>query len=91
MQIVIDIPEDYYKAIKEIPVEQSTADMLIIRNGTPLPKAENHGFIALCDSVDAITQELANELKNTAFVGNEDCPYCFDIMEIIDADGGDAG
>ena len=38
MQIVIDIPEDYYKAIKEIPVEQSTADMMIIRNGTPQPK-----------------------------------------------------
>jgi hypothetical protein len=41
MQIVIDIPEYYYKAIKEIPVEQSTADMMIIRNGTPLPKG--HG------------------------------------------------
>lgn len=38
MQIVIDIPEDYYKAIKEIPVEQSTADMMIIRNGTPQQK-----------------------------------------------------
>lgn len=38
MKIVIDIPEDYYKAIKEIPVEQSTADMMIIRNGTPLDK-----------------------------------------------------
>lgn len=41
MQIVIDIDENYYKAIKEIPVEQSTTDMLIIRNGTPLPKG--HG------------------------------------------------
>ena len=37
MQIVIDIPEDYYKAIKEISVEHSTADRLIILNGTPLP------------------------------------------------------
>ena len=36
MELVIKIPEDYYKAIKEIPAEQSTADMLIIRNGTPL-------------------------------------------------------
>lgn len=34
MKIIIDIPEEYYKAIKEIPIEQSTADMLIIRNGT---------------------------------------------------------
>lgn len=38
MQLVIDIPVEYYKAIMEIPVNQSTADMLIIRNGTPLPK-----------------------------------------------------
>lgn len=36
MKLVVDIPEDYYKAIKEIPVEQSTADMMIIHNGTPL-------------------------------------------------------
>lgn len=41
MQLIISIPEDYYKAIKEIPVEQSTADMMIIQNGTPLPKG--HG------------------------------------------------
>lgn len=40
MQIVIDIPEEYYKAIKEIPNEQSTTDMLIIKNGTPLPKCK---------------------------------------------------
>lgn len=43
MDLVIKIPEEYYKAIKEIPVEQSSADMLIIRNGTPLP--EGHGNI----------------------------------------------
>lgn len=38
MKLVVDIPKDYYKAIKEIPVEQSTADMMIIHNGTPLKK-----------------------------------------------------
>ena len=38
MKLVVDIPEDYYNAIKEIPVEQSTADMMIIHNGTPLKK-----------------------------------------------------
>ena len=41
MQIVIDIPEEYYEAIMKIPIYQSTADMLIIKNGTPLPKG--HG------------------------------------------------
>lgn len=51
MQIVIDIPEEYYEAIMKIPVYQSTADMLIIKNGTPLPKG--HGRLidaeVLCD------------------------------------------
>lgn len=49
MQIVIDIPEGYYKAIMEIPVEQSTADMLIIKNGTPLPKG--HGRLIDLDQM----------------------------------------
>ena len=41
MQIVIELDEEYYKAIAEIPNHQCTADMLIIKNGTPLPKG--HG------------------------------------------------
>lgn len=49
MRIVIDISEDYYKAIKEIPVEQSTTDMMIIRNGTPLPKG--HGRLIDADAL----------------------------------------
>ena len=51
MQVVIDIPEDYYNAIKEIPVEQSTADMLIIRNGTPIHRG--HG-----DLIDANKEQM---------------------------------
>lgn len=38
MKLIIDIPEEYYKAITEIPNHQCTADMLIIKNGKPLPK-----------------------------------------------------
>ena len=49
MQIMIDIPEYYYKTIKEIPAEYSTADMLIIKNGTPLPKG--HGRLIDADEV----------------------------------------
>lgn len=53
MQIVIDIPKEYYKAIMEIPVNQSTADMLIIKYGTPLP--EHHSDLierdALLDNI----------------------------------------
>lgn len=41
MQLVLDIPEDYYNAIKAIPDRQCDADMLIIKYGTPLPKG--HG------------------------------------------------
>ena len=51
IELVIKIPEDYYNAIKEIPVEQSTADMLIIRNGTPIPIG--HG-----DLIDANKEQM---------------------------------
>ena len=51
MQIVIKIPEEYHKAIMEIPVEQSTADMLIIRNGTPLDK---HDEEVIKETVESI-------------------------------------
>jgi hypothetical protein len=49
MQIVIDIPEEYYKAITEIPNHQCTADMLIIKNGTPLTKG--HGTLKDVDNI----------------------------------------
>jgi hypothetical protein len=58
MQIVIDIPEYYYKAIKEIPVEQSTADMMSIRKGTPLPKG--HGRLI---DADAFIETLEDASK----------------------------
>ncbi len=76
MKLVIDIPEDYYKAIKEIPVEQSTADMLIIRNGTPLPKG--HG--RLIDADELIKDRVEND--NTVILVNT-------APTIIEADGGD--
>ena len=36
MKLIIDIPEEYYNCIKEIPIDTLTADMLIIRNGIPM-------------------------------------------------------
>ena len=95
MQILIDLDEARLRDVQRIAKVQlernnfRTAEQIIAK-GTPLPKAENHGFIAVCDSLGAVTQEVANKLKNTVFVGDEDCSYCFDIMEIIKADGGDA-
>lgn len=95
MQIVIEIPEAAYLDAKyhSASLWSWLTDLEVqkaIRNGTPLPKAENHGFIAVCDNMYAVTQEVVDKLKDTVFVGDKDCSYCFDIMEIIEADGGDA-
>ena len=80
MHIVIDIPEDYYKAIKEIPVEKSTADMMIIQYGTPLPKG--HGRLI---DADELTKEMyswgMNDYEPLDFIEEvEDAPT------IIEAD-----
>ncbi len=48
MQIVINMPEEYYSAIKEIPNRQCTAEMVIIKYGTPLPKG--HGRLIDADA-----------------------------------------
>jgi hypothetical protein len=58
MKIVIDIPKEYYDSIKEIPVEQSTADMLIIRTGTPLPKG--HGRLIDADEAIKVLKSLGS-------------------------------
>ena len=86
MQIVIDIPEQIYLNAKTDMLCGTEVIVNAIKNGTPLPKG--HGFIAICDSDFPITEEVKQELKNTVFVGNEDCRYCFDITEIIEADKG---
>lgn len=82
MRLIIDIPEEYYeKVIKTIPDWQASADTLMIKNGTPLPKG--HGRLidadALIDSLDASDRDI----------------YCKAVIEedaptIIEADGGDA-
>jgi len=54
MRIVIDVPEDYYNGIKSIPDRQCDANMLIIKNGVPLPKV--HGRLIIL-SEDAVKRE----------------------------------
>lgn len=83
MQRVIDISEEDFRKVQD---GRASVVMMrdAIRKGTPLPKG--HSFIAICDSDFPITEEVKQELKNTAFVGNEDCHYCFDMTEIIEAD-----
>lgn len=36
MKLIIDIPDEYYTAIKSIDDIESTADMLIVKSGKPL-------------------------------------------------------
>ena len=91
IELIIKIPEEiYHKTIEGIYEGEENDSLIIdtfiyaITKGTPLHKG--HGFIAICDSDFPITEEVKQELKNTVFVGNEDCRYCFDITEIIEAD-----
>ena len=63
MKLVVDIPEDYYKAIKEIPVEQSTGDMMIIHNGTPLKKLDRRMEKELLDKIRAEIDAHREKLK----------------------------
>lgn len=77
MKLVVDIPEDYYNVIKEIPVEQSTADMLIIRFGTPLPKG--HGM--LVDMSEVLVKLMQY------YDGDKTIGQCLDeVHTVIDAD-----
>lgn len=90
MELVIKILEDYYEAIKKIPVMQSTADMLIIRNGTPLPKG--HGDLIDENEVLKTTKSYKSELgrlKADPFVkmGIETVEnFIRDLSPIIEAD-----
>ena len=50
IELVIKIPKEYYKAITEIPNHQCTADMLIIKNGTPIP--DNASILSVTEFAD---------------------------------------
>lgn len=81
MQIVIDIPEEYYeKVIKTIPDWQASADTLMIKNGTPLPKG--HG--RLLDEKEVYKKFYCRCLAGVAKEVFEE------TSTIIEADGGDA-
>ena len=85
MKVVIEIPKEVYKSIQDNDYcGISNADMYnAIKNGKALPKG--YSFIAICNSDFPITEEVIQELKDTVFVGNEECNYCFDLTEIIEA------
>jgi len=91
MKLVVDIPEDYYKAIKEIPVEQSTADMMIICNGTLLTtdavdRVTIKEYLSSCEVAQTkrgrwITwKEAGNEIPSeTRF----ECSVCHDTAQTL--------
>ena len=39
-------------------------------------------YVAILDSDDGLSEEAINELKETAFVGDEKTPYCFEVTSI---------
>lgn len=64
MQIVIDIPKEYYEALKEMSDESlSIIDRAIIRYGTPLP--EKHGRLK---DIDAFITKVKADRKHSAYL-----------------------
>ena len=49
MQIVINVPEEYYDLLKGFDDEKCSMDMLLIKHGTPLPKG--HGRLKDVDAL----------------------------------------
>lgn len=88
MQIVIEIPEEYYeKVIKTIPDWQASADTLMIKNGTPLPKG--HGRLI---DADKAKETMMYEMCGTGYQGTAMRVLDSELYTptIIEADGGDA-
>lgn len=92
MQIVIDIPEIYYEALKEADViisgQRSGKTLMydicsIIANGTPLPKG--HGD--LIDTKDILYEDLECVDGNTYMVVHAPC--IDNAKVIVTADKGD--
>lgn len=79
--LIIKIPEKEYNILKNSKMPMTWAEHLISK-GIPVP--EGHSFIAMCNSDFPITEETKEKLKDTVFVGDEYCNYCFDMTEIIE-------
>lgn len=80
IELVIKIPEGYYKAIKKIPIEQCTADMLLIRFGKPLPKG--HGRLG---DLDALETGMVNGIRAGNYEeGYETFAHIVDMDDCVD-------
>lgn len=90
IELLIKIPKDYYDYIKNISDHHCTTDMLIIKNGIPIPGG--HGKIIDADKIEwyGCTTEADCPHKDRAC---KDCPdgecsktQVDNIQPIIDAD-----
>ena len=89
MQIVIDIDEEYYKYIQDIPQCYRQAIHRVIANGTPLPKS--HG--RLIDEKETISI-ITYGKDDKAYFGSTDKDFeVIDFLKtvptIIEADKGE--
>lgn len=80
MDIVIKIPKEYYDAIKAIPDNQCGFDMLIIKNGTPLPKG--HGRLIDADAFIARMEDVSKRQQYKKLL-IDDCLTVDDVFKAI--------
>lgn len=89
-RILIEIPEQQYNNIMaldsaclgRIPYKGIVMYAVnAIKNGIPLPN--EHGFIAVCKTDDLMSEEIEKELRESLFITDETCSYCYEITEII--------
>lgn len=79
MEIVIKIPKEYYNAIKAIPDNQCTFDMLVIKNGKQLPKG--HGRLIDADDLYENTEICHSDIDGYACVRWKDINDAPTIIE----------
>lgn len=81
MKLVIEIPKEYYEALKEMSDKTLSMDMTIIKYGTPLP--EHHG--RLIDENELIDEIECEEIDGRYY----DIIYAhsiYDAPTIIEAE-----
>ena len=81
IELVIKIPEDYYNYIKNISDYHCTADMLVIKNGIPLPKG--HGRLIDVDALKMNERVCGDRYlsKTSLFVANKIIEQALTIIE----------
>jgi hypothetical protein len=92
MQIVIDIPEEYYDLLKGFDDEKCSLDMLLLKHGTPLPKG--HGALKDADKLAIAIAMIrdrwncyGNEYESAMYQAYDNCvDEIIDAPTIIDAD-----